>query len=193
MTCPHCGARIMEGADFCVRCGKDINGNGNKKNNTYIVNGQVLDASRTVLDEEDIGKRRKNFLGPIFIITLLVGLGYLIVTYFPVEDIKRIFNRTSDNVAENIALKALTNAKSYYVSLLYENGGESLKGKEFDINILKNDSKVQSGKFVIVDETEYGVELKDVVINGYTCNGGTLTLKCVKIENNDEKNDELIK
>ena len=50
MTCPNCGARIMEGTEVCVRCGKELNGNGGgPRSNTYVVNGQVMDASRMVL------------------------------------------------------------------------------------------------------------------------------------------------
>lgn len=184
MTCPNCGARIMEGTEVCVRCGKELNGNGGgPRSNTYVVNGQVMDASRMVLSESDIGKKRRNILGPAFIIVLLAGLIYLVVAYFPVEDIKNIFNNTSDNIAETIARKTLSNVRDYYISLLYENGGESLVGKEFDIHVLDSkykDSKVESGKFVIVDSTEYGVELKDVIIQGYTCNGNIETLKCEK-------------
>ena len=122
-------------------------------------------------------------MGPAFIIVLLAGLIYLVVAYFPVEDIMNIFNNTSDNIAETIARKTLSNVRDYYISLLYENGGESLVGKEFDIHVLDSkykDSKVESGKFVIVDSTEYGVELKDVILQGYTCNGNIETLKCEK-------------
>ena len=194
MNCPKCGARIMEGADVCVRCGTRLNGSGNAKQNTYIVNGQVLDASRTVLDDKDIGRRRKNFLGPIFIISLLVGLGYLIVTYFPIEDFKNIFNSTSDSIAITIARKTLNNARDYYISLLYENGRQSMIGQEFDIHVLDEkykDSKVESGKFYIYDSSEYGIELRDVMIQGYTCNGTIETLKCETSNSGELSDDDL--
>ena len=190
MTCPKCGARMMEGAEMCVRCGTRVNNQGNARSNTYIVNGQVVDASRTILENHEYGRRRKNIFGQIFMLALLLGFGYLIITYFPVEDIMNAFNKTNDKMVSSIAIKTLTAAKEYYTNALWENGGQNLFGQEFDVHVLDEyivGSKPESGSFVIVDDTEYGINLKDVVINGYKCNGTTQSLNCEKIiENNAE-------
>jgi len=191
MVCPKCGARIMEGAEICIRCGTKLNGTGNIKNNTYRVNGQVMDASKTILGSHEIGRRRRNFFGPVFMVVLLIGLGYLILNYFPIDDIKRIFSNTSDSIADSIAIKTLNAAKEYYTATLWENGGQNLFGQEFDIGVLDRylvGSKPDSGSFVIIDDTEYGIQLKDVLIKGYRCNGTSQSLKCEKIQ---EQNDNV--
>lgn len=189
MNCPNCGARMMDGSDMCVRCGHRIGG-GNVRNNTYRVNGQVLDASHTILDSKEIGRRRINLLGPIFMVALLAGVVYLVITYFPVNDFLNFFNQTSDGIAESIASKTLTAAKEFYTNTLWENGGQNLFGNEYDVAILSEKKYIvgsapESGKFVIIDDTEYGIELRDVVIKGYICNGTTQSLKCEKIEENE--------
>lgn len=191
MNCPKCGARMMEGSEMCVRCGCKVGGGENTRNNTYRVNGEVLDASRTILSSHDISRRRRNFAGPIFMIVLLGVFVYALINYFPWEDVKKFFTNTSDGIAESIANKTLTAAKEFYTNALWENGGQNLYGNEYDVTILAEKNYIvgsapESGRFVIINDTEYGIELRDVIIKGYTCSGTVQNLTCTKMEKTPE-------
>ena len=193
MLCPKCGANIPDTSDYCIRCGEKLRVSSDNLEQkvvaTYKTGARSNYNTPSILSDSDIEKRKRNFVGPILTILVLAGVGFAIYKFFPyqkvIDDITNFFDSASEGVARDTAVKVLENARAYYTNELYSTLGQSQEGKVYDISVLNDytiGTKATSGSFNIIDDTEYGIELQNLVIKQYVCNGTKKTLHCEKIE-----------